>query len=332
MQRRDDHPTLGPLFDAVVEAPDDDAPRQVLSDALLDRGDVRGEFIALQLLRAHGVATPKQQSREQILQENHWRRWFSEVPGVGVSATTALTSLHEFHRGFLRACVLTPCGVGADSPAWRMVERIDVTGPSIQNPGELAAPALARLSVLTGLNAAGLQVVLDGPQRPRLHELGFAGPWLQADRGRQEQRQVLALKRFSTLRVLALAPNPFRHHADHLAWLFESPLVLQLERVSLWMELPFDVAGLHALLVQHRLERMKLELVNTGLKLTLFQDWLTVQFDDAFWLGQRAQAVRNLASHFAPFPYPRFDVRVGARPATKDELARLGSVVVAHAR
>ncbi len=331
MQRRDDHPTLGPLFDAVAEAPDDDAPRQVLSDALLDRGDVRGEFIALQLLRARGQATAKHQSRELILQENHWRRWFSEVPGVGVGATTALTSLHEFHRGFLRACVLTPCGVGADSPAWRMVERIDVTGTNIQNPHELAAPALARLSVLNGLNAAGLQVVLDGPDRPRLHELGFAGPWLQADRGRQEQRQVLALKRFSTLRVLALAPNPFRHHADHLAWLFESPLVQQLERVSLWMELPFDVAGLHALLVQHRLERMKLELANTGLKLTLFQDWLTVQFDDAFWLGQRAQAVRNLASHFAPFPYRRFDVRVGARPATKEELVRLGSVVVAHA-
>lgn len=331
MQRSDDHPTLGPLFDAVAEAPDDDAPRQVLSDALLERGDVRGEFIALQLLRARGQATPKQQSREQILEENHWRRWFSEVPGVGVGATTALTSLHDFHRGFLRACVLTPHGVGADSPAWRMVERIDVTGTTIRDARELASPALTRLSVLTGLDAACLQVVLDGPDRPRLHELGFAGPWLQADRGRQEQRQVFALKRFSTLRVLALAPNPFRHHADHLAWLFESPLLRQLERLSLWMEFPFDVAGIHALLVQHRLERLKLELANTGLKLTLWQDWLTVRFEDAFWLRQRAQAVRNLASHFAPFPYRRFDVRVGDRPATKEELTWLGSVVLTHA-
>lgn len=331
VQRSDDHPTLTPLFDAVADAPDDDAPRHVLSDALLERGDARGEFIALQLLRARGLATPKQQSRELIVQENHWRRWFSEVPGVGVGPTTTITSAHEFHRGFLRACVLTPCGVGEGSPSWRMVERIDVTPSSITNARELAAPALTRLSVLTGLDAACLQVVLDGPDRPRLYELGLAGPWLQDDRGRQEQREVLALKRFPTLRVLALAPNPFRHHADWLAWLFESPLLHQLERLSVSMELPFDVAGLHAMLVRHRLGRLKLELANTGVKFTLGQDWLTVQFADERWLGQRAQAVRNLASHFAPFPYRRFEVRVGDRPARKEELARLGSVVVAYA-
>ena len=64
MQRRDDDPTLVPLFDAVAADPDDDAPRQVLADALLERGDLRGEFIALQLLRARKAATPAQEARE----------------------------------------------------------------------------------------------------------------------------------------------------------------------------------------------------------------------------------------------------------------------------
>jgi uncharacterized protein (TIGR02996 family) len=328
MQRSDDHPSLVPLFDAVADSPDEDAPRQVLSDALLERGDPRGEFISLQLLRAQGRSTPKLESRERILQENHWRRWFSEVPGVGVSLTT-VTSPNEFHRGFLRACVLSPTGVGVNSPAWRMIERIDVARTG--NALELAAPALQRLSVLTGLDAASLQIVLNGPDKPRLHELGFAGPWLQADRGRQEQRQVLALTRFSSLKVLRLAPSPFRHHADWLAWLFEAPLLRQLERLTLWMELPFDVAGIHALLVAQRLGRLRVELANTGVRLALTESRLTVHFDNEFWLGQRTQSLRNLATHFTPFPYPRFDVQVGGRPATREELQRLGEHFVTYA-
>lgn len=328
MQRSDDHPSLVPLFDAVAKAPDDDDPRLVLADALMERGDPRGEFISLQLLRAQGKATAKQEAREQILKENHWRRWFSEVPGVGLSPT-AVKPPTEFHRGFMRWCVLSPCGVGVNSPAWRMLERIDVA--TAGDARELAAPALGRLTALSGLDAAALQVVLGGPDKPRLHELGFSGPWMQADRGRHEQRQVLALTRFSTLRVLRLAPSPFRHHADWLAWLFEAPLLRQLEQLTLWMELPFDVAGIHAQVVRQRLERLKVELANTGVRLTLSASRLTVTFDNEFWLRQRTQALRNLAPHFAPFPFPRFDVRVGERPATKAELAQLGDHFVTYA-
>lgn len=332
VQRRDDDPALAPLFDAVAEAPDDDGPRHVLADALLERGDARGEFLSLQLLRAAGKSTPKQDSRELVLQENHWRRWFIEVPGVGLSATPALTSLDRFHRGFLRSCVLAPCGVGVDSPSWRMVERIDLSSTG-GDARELAAPALTRLSVLTGLDAAALQVVLGGPEKPALRELGFAGPWLQGDRGRQEQRQVLALPRFPGLRVLRLSPGarPFRHRADGLTWLFESPLPGQLERLALWTELPFDVAGTQALLQKYRLDRLRLELANSGVTFTLEGNELTVRFENEAWLEQRAQSMRNLAPHFAPFPYRRFDVLVGEHRATKEQLARLGQVFLAHA-
>ncbi len=328
MQRRDDHPSLVPLFDAVAQAPEDDGPRHVLSDALLERGDPRGEFIALQLLKARGQATPRQEAREKILEQNHWRRWLIELPGVGV-APTATSPLNDFHRGFLRSCVLSPTGVGEGSLSWRMVERIDVANTG--DARELAAPALTHLTVLTGLDAACLQVVLAGPDKPRLRELGFAGPWLQADRGRQEQRQLLALDRFPSLRALRLAPSPFRHHADWLAWLFEAPVLRQLERLTLWMELPFDVAGIQSLLVQQRLDRLQLELTNMGLKLVLKGGGLTVQLDNEFWLGQRAQALRNLGPHFAPFPFRRFEVRVGERPATRQELERLGDSFVVHA-
>ncbi len=310
-------------------APDDDAPRQVLADALLERGDVRGEFIALQLLQARGAATEAQDARAEVLFENHWRRWLSEVPGVGGSPTSVEGGV-RFHRGFLRDCVVSPRGVGADSPAWRMVERIDVADLSPADVRELAAPALTRLEVLTGLDFMGLQMVVTGPEKPRLRELGFAGPWMHDDRGRQEQRLVLGLTRFASLRLLSLSPRPYRHHADWLEWLFAAPLVRQLERVRLWMELPFDVAGLHALLIRSRLESLKLELVVTGVRLVMDAAWLTVQFDNEFWFERHAQALRNLSSHFAPFPYRRFDVKVGSRPATRAEIEQLGDVFAAH--
>jgi uncharacterized protein (TIGR02996 family) len=328
VQRSDDHPSLVPLFDAVAEAPEDDGPRQVLSDALLERGDPRGEFISLQLLSAQGKATPKQQEREKILWQNHWRRWFSEVPGVGLSPTRVDPPV-EFHRGFMRSCVFSPSGIGVNSPSWRMLERIDIA--STGDARELAAPALQQLAVLTGLDAASMQVVLGGPDKPRINELSFSGPWMQADRGRHEQRQVLSLSRFTSLRKLRLAPSPFRHHADWLAWLFEAPLLQQLEYLTLWMELPFDVAGIHAQLVRQRLQRLRIELANTGVRLALSESHLTVTFDNEFWLRQRMQALRNLAPHFCPFPYRRFDVMVGTRSATGEELALLGEHFVTYA-
>ncbi len=322
MQRSDDPRELVPLFDAVAARPDDDPPRQVLADALLERGDARGEFIQLQLLRARGLATTAQQEREKHLLAHHWRKWLSEVPGIGAKASL------DFQRGFLRACALQPCGVGVDSPTWRMIERLEVVNP--QTPTELAAPALTRLESLVGLDAASLAVVLAGPDKPRLRELGFAGPHMLADRARREQAQIAALTRFPSLRVLSLAPTPFRHHADWHEWLFASPVLPQLERVRLWMELPFDVMGLHALLVRRGLPRLKLELATMGVKLHLDLAWLTVQFDSEFWLGRHGQAMRNLAPNFAPFPYRRFDVRVGDRPATPAELERLGDVFRSH--
>lgn len=55
------------LLAAIYAAPDDDAPRHVFADALLERGDERGEFISLQLARARGEATPAQRLRESQL-------------------------------------------------------------------------------------------------------------------------------------------------------------------------------------------------------------------------------------------------------------------------
>lgn len=332
MQRRTEPRELIPLFDAVVSSPADDGPRQVLADALAERGDPRGEFIALQLLAARGLATAEQRAREKVLFDGLWRKWLDEVPGLGRSATLVEGGGVRFRRGFPESAVITPTGVGLDSPVWRTVQRLDLADGGTPSAAELASPWLESLEVLTGLDGPALQVVLDGPPRPRLREVGFAGPHMLGDRARREQGQVVALTKFPALRLLSLAPSPFRHHADWLVWLFDAPVLRQLDRVRLWMELPFDVTGLHGQLIRFGLgERLKLELATMGVKLVMDARWLTVQFESEFWLGRHAQALRNMATWFAPFPYREFEVRVGGRAATMEELQRLGELYTRHA-
>ncbi|MDP3574240.1 MAG: TIGR02996 domain-containing protein [Archangium sp.] len=62
------------LLAAIYAAPADDTPRHVFADALSERGDARGEFIALQLARAKGVTTPAQLIRERELSCDAKRR------------------------------------------------------------------------------------------------------------------------------------------------------------------------------------------------------------------------------------------------------------------
>ena len=74
---------LEQLWAEVLARPDDDEPRRVLADALQERGDPRGEFIALQL-KGETV-------RSKALLEQHLRGWLPQWP---------LSSPPEFVRGF----------------------------------------------------------------------------------------------------------------------------------------------------------------------------------------------------------------------------------------
>ncbi|MGV3624109.1 MAG: TIGR02996 domain-containing protein [Archangium sp.] len=112
------------LLDAIYAAPDDDAPRLVFADALMERGDPRGEFIALQLQRARGDGTRDGFIRERALFSDkaliaqfgaplwdggdvRFTRGFPEVLSlqrdtarkvIGLPALRTLTELRELQR------------------------------------------------------------------------------------------------------------------------------------------------------------------------------------------------------------------------------------------
>jgi uncharacterized protein (TIGR02996 family) len=106
---------LDELFAAVHAAPQDDEPRTVLADALQQRGDPRGEFIALQLQR-------RDVDRQRELIAAHGQAW------IGRLAQFVMPGRRRFGRGFLVAGVAQLQPEQLDEAAslheWASLERI----------------------------------------------------------------------------------------------------------------------------------------------------------------------------------------------------------------
>jgi uncharacterized protein (TIGR02996 family) len=117
--------TIESLLAEVYAHPNDDAPRMVLADVLLERGDPRGEFITLQLARGRD-GEPSERERELL--KKHGKSWLGPLGtvlsfGKGYSGT-------KFQRGFVARAdfifkIEKKLALIASDPAWATVE----TGP-----------------------------------------------------------------------------------------------------------------------------------------------------------------------------------------------------------
>lgn len=83
---------LDALMTAVIAAPDEDAPRMVLADYLIERGDPRGQLIVVQCKLARGDTSGELHDLERMLVERR-------VPFANARLT------HD--RGFVTAAKLT---------------------------------------------------------------------------------------------------------------------------------------------------------------------------------------------------------------------------------
>ena len=86
------------LLAAVLEDRADDAPRHVLADWLMERGDPRGEFISIQceVVREHGL-----KEREAALLADNREAW--STPGLSSSRQSTNQVLKELEaRGYLK--------------------------------------------------------------------------------------------------------------------------------------------------------------------------------------------------------------------------------------
>jgi uncharacterized protein (TIGR02996 family) len=120
------------LYAAVYDDPDDDGARGVLADHLIEKGDPRGEFLAMQLRRKD----QKEPGRELTLLKKNQAAWLGEIgPVVGyknqpvLGPEPASYGMHVYvrwHRGFLAGAKLEFNGANLKKlgplPAWATLE------------------------------------------------------------------------------------------------------------------------------------------------------------------------------------------------------------------
>jgi uncharacterized protein (TIGR02996 family) len=120
---RADSRSIDALIAGIYANPADDARRLVLADLLLQRGEPRGELIALQLGRGDGEPT----KRELRLLQKHGRSWLGRL--APVLSWGRRHSRTTFRRGFLAVAdimlsvdkKLDPL---AGAPEWATVEKL----------------------------------------------------------------------------------------------------------------------------------------------------------------------------------------------------------------
>jgi uncharacterized protein (TIGR02996 family) len=109
------------MLEAVWAAPDDDAPRAVYADALLQGGDARGELITLQLLRAKGQSTAQTRAREYelLVDAKRFAAWTAPLSQGGDCS---------LERGFPVAVKLNARSLKSVVPhaAWATVKRVSM--------------------------------------------------------------------------------------------------------------------------------------------------------------------------------------------------------------
>ncbi len=150
------------LLAAIIEAPDDDAPRLVYADWLQSRGDPRGELIQLQCQLA---AAPDDERRRAIkIAENklfaaHGAAWIAPIREAVPVAHEFAPHKFELTRGFVEEAQLTLDCVPYFDELWekapllrrlrlspRSIFEMPVKKPTLD--GVLDAPQLARLKTL----------------------------------------------------------------------------------------------------------------------------------------------------------------------------------------
>ena len=226
--------TLEDLLAAVYENPDDDGVREVYADALLERGDPRGEFIVLQFRRHRGeTLTAAELKQETALQKKHVKEWLGPLYDVLHTTHT------EFRRGFLYAGQIRPVAkalpAARNHPAWSTLRELNMSvgGTNERGASLVIQPNARHLRVMTDVVYHVLDELAASTEVDRALEV-LEISWLPIAEAVADRAWAATLtgKAFPKLRELRLG-NEASGNLDGISGLWSSPLVRQLELVRL---------------------------------------------------------------------------------------------------
>ena len=206
---------LDTLYAAVLEDPDDDARRAVYADALQQRGDPRGEIIALQL-----AGSPK----ANAMIAKHRRHL------LGGIAKVVLADSAVFEKGFLVACETdvrraTQAKVVFGRDEWATVKRI------VFREHAALTRAMRSLEEAIGVADSALSALRE-ITLPKLRVLEIPHVWLE--RGPKGGLAVLAeTTGLPSLRELHIRTMYGNTTPEDFDWLWGAPCGAKLERLVL---------------------------------------------------------------------------------------------------
>lgn len=153
-------------LERVLAQPDSDDERLVYADMLLERGDIRGEFIVLQMQKK---STYPQEARMRKILREHSDAFVAPLEGI-VSKIG-----REFARGFLSRCMIREYREDelrrlANDRMWATVD--EVHGPAII----YRSPALVSLKSVFASQSDDLLTVLLGPPCERIEVFRCTSP------------------------------------------------------------------------------------------------------------------------------------------------------------
>lgn len=217
---------------AIYGAPDDDSVRMVFADWLQERGDPRGELIALQL----APPTPTSRKRVAALLKKHGTAW------AGPLHRFLAKDDRVFERGFLAQGKLTLEGrpktlpPDLDQSAWATVHGLTLDWYVSHDEHALAVLALPCFRHLRRIGACFEADVAALPPRPLIVdlEMQLVSQYSETPAILEARRRFAEGKTFPALRRLGVEGE-----VDRLALLLGGALGKRLERITLFnTELP----------------------------------------------------------------------------------------------
>ncbi|MBX3162711.1 MAG: TIGR02996 domain-containing protein [Deltaproteobacteria bacterium] len=218
------------LLEAIVAEPDADGPRAVYADHLQQRGDPRGELIALQLARSAGGAPT---ARERALWSQHAPAWLGPVFAALYPSSIVV------ERGFLAAgrVVAGPLATASiGDPRWGTVVELAcddaqlITHPCLRSLRRLSAAPDVLARIARGKDPLPVEELV-GPTRA-LHQRRIR-EGLELDTAYEAWTEIAKAGALSRVRALSLHTE--YSPADHIVQrLFRTPLGKQLERIDIF--------------------------------------------------------------------------------------------------
>lgn len=272
------------FLEAVCANPDDDGPRLMYADWLMERGQPRGEFIRLQCVLAQ---TPRNDDRRESIERRvaellfqHRQEWIRPLRELGVNAV-------RFERGFVEAVTTRAERFLALAPALFAAEPVRAVCLLSPQPRDFTALAASRhLARIRGLALAGcdlqpadVRTLAGSPHAPGLTGLEMAD---STRLGYEAVRELTESPGLANLRYLRLhdtcrTPRELigcfaearwlknvtnlhlpRHYlgAEHLLVLLSAPALPALKTLGLWNNGLGD-GGLEQLLEASLLGRLR---------------------------------------------------------------------------